>query len=113
MHFFSYPLQRELPKLDSYVLLDIDGEPLTEDDKEKGILLIDATWRLAEKIKKIIPENVVKRRLSAHFRTAYPRRQDDCPDPQAGLASVEALYIAHNTLSRPCEELLQYYYSRG
>ena len=40
------------------------------------------------------------------IRTAYPRRQTDCPDPASGLSSVEALYIAHQILGRSTEKLL-------
>jgi pre-rRNA-processing protein TSR3 len=112
--FITYPLCHDLPKLDSYVLLDVDGDPLSESDAKSGLLLIDSTWRLADKIKKTLPDALTlpRRALPKKFRTAYPRRQDDCSDPQSGLASVEALYIAHRMLTRSYDELLDRYYWR-
>ena len=53
---------------------------------------------------------VRKRSLVSGYKTAYPRRQDDCPNPEEGLASVEALYLAYLTLGRNPEGLLDFYY---
>lgn len=50
------------------------------------------------------------RSLPTHFKTAYPRRQEDCPNPEAGLASIEALYITYYILGRSTEILLDNYY---
>ena len=41
--------------------------------------------------------------------TAYPRRSRTFEDPDAGLASVEALYAALHILSGPDPELLANY----
>ncbi len=43
-------------------------------------------------------EKTVKRSIPSHFRTAYPRRQEDCPDPERGLASVEAIFLQYYLL---------------
>jgi pre-rRNA-processing protein TSR3 len=115
--FFTYPKCAArsifLPgEVENYILLDVEGEPLSKNDQEKGLLLVDATWRLAEKIVRCTPwlEGIQKRSIPQGFRTAYPRRQDDCIDPEAGLASIEALYIAHLVAGKPCDFLLDHYY---
>lgn len=107
--FYTYP-RDSLPLLPHYLLLKVGAPPLTEADGEKGLLLIDGTWRLAEKMEKSLGQNLETRSLPAHFRTAYPRRQTDCPDPEAGLSSLEALYIAYFILKRPLEGLLDRYH---
>lgn len=109
--FVTYPYL-QLPPLEGYILLKVDAPELSHDDANLGLLLIDSTWRYAEKIlKKVEGERcLVARSLPAHYRTAYPRRQDDCPDPQRGLASIEALYLAHHILGRPVQGLLDHYY---
>ena len=43
------------------------------------------------------------------YRTAYPRVSKQGTDPDNGLASVEALYLAHHILGRPLEGLLDHY----
>lgn len=114
--FFTYPDcalgKEELPDLTGYILLDVEGEPLTAKDCSSGFILLDGTWRLAEKMHKNIKEldGLPKRSIPSGFITAYPRRQEDCPDPQAGLASIEALYIAYFVAGRPLDGLLDGYY---
>src|SRR5262245_197737 len=99
--FFTYPacVQHEATfgNLSGYVLLDLEGKPRSKEDAGSGLILLDATWRLAQKMAKNIPElvHVPRRAIPAGFQTAYPRRQDDCPDPTKGLASIEALYISY------------------
>jgi len=109
--FFTYPTSF-LPDLSSYILLAIDGPPLSDADAHKGILLLDATWRYAAKMQQFVDNQakVEKRSIPRGFRTAYPRRQDDCPDPEEGLASIEALYIAFSILGRNTTGLLDNYH---
>jgi len=109
--FFRYPC-KELPALDHYVLLDIEGEEIGPADRERGLFLIDATWRYAEQMNKnlILPDTVVRRCIPKHFRTAYPRVQTACALPDQGLASVEALFIAYALTGRPTDGLLDHYY---
>jgi pre-rRNA-processing protein TSR3 len=114
--FFRYPdcaLGKEnLPALSGYVLLDIEGEPLSPDEAYSGIVVLDATWRLAQKMRKQIPELhcIEKRSIPKGFVTAYPRRQNDCIDPEAGLASIEAIFVAHSILGLDTSNLLNNYY---
>jgi pre-rRNA-processing protein TSR3 len=112
--FYTYPkcLEKPFPSLESYLLLDVEGVPFTTEDKDKGLILVDATWRLAEKMVRCTDalRPVAKRSIPQGFKTAYPRRQDDCPDPEAGLASIEALYIAFCLMGKSTDGLLDNYY---
>lgn len=109
--FFSYP-NVKLPDLTGYILLDIDGEPLTKQDSGHGLLILDATWRHAEKMLNVVNQTkgLIRRKIPEHFRTAYPRRQDDCADPERGLASVEAVYLAYYLMGRDTTGLFDKYY---
>jgi len=86
--------------------------PLTNRDGEFGLFIVDSTWRYADKMLKFAEKQgrLNKRSIPAHFRTAYPRRQEDCPDPSRGLASIEAVYIAYKLLGRDASDLLNNYY---
>ncbi len=109
MIFLTYPTSA-LPDLTDYCVLTLDGPPLTQDDSHLGLFLIDGTWRYAEKMAKSLPAPYISRSLPAHFRTAYPRRQPDCPQPDRGLASVEALYLAYAILGRSTDGILDNYH---
>ena len=109
--FLTYPLKEAL-RFDSVCILAVGAPVLSEEDKERQLLLIDGTWRYAEVMTKniVTTGNTVYRSLPPHLLTAYPRRQPDCPDPARGLASVEALYAAHHLLGRPTDGLLDCYH---
>lgn len=110
--FFSYPLMQPLI-CDSHILLSVEGEKeLSIDDCTSGLVLLDATWRLANIMEKNIPVlgTLKKRKMPSNFFTSYPRRQEDCPDPARGLASIEALFCAYAILGRNTEGLLDHYY---
>jgi pre-rRNA-processing protein TSR3 len=111
--FYTYP-DEVLPILPGYILLTLDGEPLSSADSDKGLLILDGTWRYAEKMYNFVaPKQVwVKRSIPAHWRTAYPRRQSDCPNPEQGLASIEAIYAAYHVLGRDTAGLLEGYHWR-
>lgn len=126
LSFYTYPAL-PFPNLSNYLLLKVGAPPLTLEDRNLGLFLIDATWRLAQVMEKQVLEQaqngrfsgpqslsipLVERSLPTHYKTAYPRRQPDCPEPELGLASVEALYIAHFILHRSTENLLDHYYWR-
>jgi rRNA small subunit aminocarboxypropyltransferase len=106
--FFTYPTD-ELPDLGGYVALSFDGPPLTREDAASGLLLIDGTWRYAERMAAQLPP-LEQRSLPTHFQTAYPRRQGDCSEPSRGLASIEALYLALTILGRDTTGLLDGYH---
>ena len=112
--FLTYPAD-SLPDLSEYISLTLDAPPLTREDSCRGLFLIDATWRYAETMQKSIAplHGVVPRSIPSEFRTAYPRKQTECSDPERGLASLEALYIAYRMMGREAEKLLESYYWRA
>jgi pre-rRNA-processing protein TSR3 len=104
--FLSYPAPRPF-SLDSYIRLAAEGEPLSSADAGSGLLLLDASWRWAERMNRDFAD-VPARSLRGYY-TAYPRRSKQGTDPDNGLASVEALYLAHHILGRSTEGLLDHY----
>lgn len=106
--FYTYP-NEALLELKKYIYLSLDAPPLTEEDASMGLFIIDATWRYAQTMEKQAPV-LTRRSLPRDIKTAYPRRQNDCSDPDHGLASIEALYVAHKILGRETEGLLDNYY---
>lgn len=111
MQFYSYPNDR-LPPLSNYILLTLDAPPLSSKDRDHGLFIIDGTWRYAAVMEKQIPDksSFILRSIPNEFRTAYPRKQTGCPDSERGLASLEALFIAHVILGKETEGLLSHYY---
>lgn len=107
LRFFTYP-PRELPQLENYIRLAAEGPPLSSADAEQGILLLDGSWRWAEQMIRAF-EHVPARSLSG-FQTAYPRASKLGTDPDNGLASVEALFVAYHILGRPTAGLLNHYH---
>ncbi len=101
-----------LPDLSQVILLTISAPELSVQDRDRQLLLIDGTWKYAKVMETFVLKQglVEKRSLPAHLRTAYPRKQSDCEDPSRGLASIEALFIAHRILKRTVEGLLDRYY---
>lgn len=112
-YFLTYPYHT-LPSLNQYIVLTMEAPPLTAEDQAHGLLIIDATWRYAAKMMKPFENqpHLLYRTLPGGYRTAYPRRQDDCPDPSRGLASVEAIYLSYLILQRDTTGLLDHYYWR-
>ena len=107
--FYTYP-KDSLPDLTQYLLLKVGAPPLGVADCNRGLFLIDGTWRLAQVMEKMLPQKLEARSLPPIYKTAYPRRQTHCPDPERGLSSVEALYIAHLILGKPVDNLFDHYY---
>lgn len=105
--FLSHPV-KERPPLEGYVRLSAEGPALLAADADKGILLLDGSWRWAAAMTRDF-EDVPPRSLSG-WRTAYPRVSKLGTDPDNGLASIEALYIAYHLLGRPTAGLLDHYY---
>lgn len=109
--FLTYPLQ-SLPDLSNYTVLTMDAPLLTAQDAVRPLCLIDATWHLASKMLQSLGPLAHPRSLPP-IHTAYPRKQTGCPDPQTGLASIEALYHAFAVLGLSTEGLLDHYYWKG
>lgn len=110
MRFFRYPGQA-FPPLKGYIILSFDGPLLSTADSALGLFLLDATWRYAAVMERSLDTTLcVRRSLPNSIVTAYPRRQEDCPEPERGLASAEALYIAYSLLGRDTKGLLDNYH---
>lgn len=105
--FLTYP-KDFFPDLPDYILLTLDAPPLSPEDSGRGLFILDGTWRYAAVMLRKAPTKFITRSIPSHFRTAYPRRQDD----ERGLASVEALFLAYHILGRDTSGLLDHYYWR-
>jgi pre-rRNA-processing protein TSR3 len=106
LKFLSYPVA-QLPALEGYVRLAAEGEELSQRDAGCGVVLLDGSWRWAEVMNRDVLE--VPARALYGYQTAYPRRSKRGTDPQHGLASVEALFLAYHILGRPTCGLLDHY----
>ena len=104
--FLTYPV-KEPPPLGGYLRLAADGPELSAADVDRGVLLLDGSWRWAESMNKAFL--VVPPRSLHGWQTAYPRVSKRGTDPDNGLASVEALFAAYHILGRPTEGLLDHY----
>ena len=104
--FFGYPVKRP-PPLAGYVRLAAEGPELSAADAGCGLLLLDGSWRWAGAMTRDFAE--VPPRALHGWRTAYPRASKRGTDPDNGLASVEALFVAYHLLGRPTEGLLDHY----
>ena len=105
--FWKYPL-KEPHQLTGYVRLGIDGPPLAAEDRQHGLLVLDATWRLADKMEADFAD--VPARSLPEFETAYPRNSKLFEDPGSGLATIEAIYVAYLILGYPIDQILEDYH---
>ena len=104
--FLPYPVP-ERPDLRGYLRLAADGPPLSAADAGAGILLLDGSWRRADAMTRDFAD--VEPRSLSGWKTAYPRVSKLGTDPENGLASIEALYIAYHLLGLPTVGLLDHY----
>lgn len=105
--FWKFPYQ-EPETLAGYVRLGIGGPQLTEEDYDRGLLILDGTWRLTEKMEQDYADIPVK--SLGPWETAYPRKSKLFEDPAAGLATIEALFAAHHQMGRETTGLLVHYH---
>jgi pre-rRNA-processing protein TSR3 len=105
--FFTFPNRVTLP-LENFVRLGMGGEELNESDAAAGLLVLDGTWKLAQKMEPFY-EDVPVRTLP-DIKTAYPRSSKMFADPIGGLATVEAVYAALRIMKRPLDGLLDHYH---
>lgn len=95
-----------------YFLLHVDGQPLTPQDHAVPLVIVDSSWKRATLLNRLpFLEKLPKRSLSG-FVTAYPRVSKTYAMPAAGLASVEALYVARLIQGREEPALLDFYHWR-
>ena len=90
------------------IWLHPEGDDLGPSDRDLGLLLVDCTWRRLPALSRRIDGELLRRRLPK-LVTAYPRRSKLVPDPEDGLASVEALFAAVAILDAPRGDLLAGY----
>ncbi len=81
-----------------FTLLAVDAPPLSVADATRPLLLLDSTWRWLPQLMACVRGEPVHRSIPGDVRTAYPRVSKVFEDPQAGLASIEALYLARRLL---------------
>ena len=93
-----------------YILLAVDEPELTPDDGGHPLLLLDSTWRLLPDLEACLVGDPIRRSLPKWVKTAYPRVSKIANDPDGGLASVEALYLARKLLGDDDISLLEKYH---
>jgi pre-rRNA-processing protein TSR3 len=103
----THPIRDPLT-LEGYIRLAAEGPELSRADAACGILLLDGSWRRAGDMERAF-QDIPPRALHG-YRTAYPRVSKLGTDPDNGLASVEALFLAYHILGRPTEGLLEHYH---
>jgi pre-rRNA-processing protein TSR3 len=104
--FLTHPVKAPL-SLDGYIRLAAEGPELSGADAKYGLLLLDSSWRWLGPMSR--PFVAVPARSLKGYQTVFPRRSKRDDDPDNGLATVEALYLAHHILGRPTEGLLEHY----
>lgn len=95
-----------------HTLLALDGPTLSPADRDRPLLILDATWRLLPQLRRLLTGDYVVRSLPTALRTAYPRTGQFEPDPDEGLASVEALFAALVLVDRRDDSVLDDYRER-
>jgi len=93
-----------------FTLLAVDAPPLTLADRGRPLLLLDSTWRYLTDLEGALTGEPVRRSIPAGVPTAYPRVSRVYEDPEGGLASVEALYVARRILGDDDPSLLDGYH---
>ncbi len=93
-----------------FLLLAVDAPPLTLADRGAPLLLLDSTWRHLEQLARCVTGTPIRRSIPGAVRTVYPRKSRIFDDPDAGLASVEALYVALRILGEDDPSLLDGYH---
>jgi len=107
IEFVRYDRERRVP-VGERILLHPEGELLSEADRGRDLLLVDCAWRRVDSLLETVDGTLLRRRLP-QLTTAYPRTSKVFQDPDAGLASVEALYAALSILGEERPELLDEY----
>lgn len=95
-----------------FILLAVDAPPLSLADRGNPLLLLDSTWRWLPQIQACVTGTPIARSIPGGLHTAYPRVSKVFEDPAAGLASIEALYVARKLLGDDDPDLLHGYHWR-
>ena len=78
-----------------YTMLAVDAPVISRADSGRPLLLLDATWPLLPAVRRSVVGEPIARSIPADVPTAYPRVNKMGKDPAGGLASIEALFVAH------------------
>ena len=111
--------QSPLAPFQADFLLHIDGECLSEMKLEPrpsfSVATIDCTWKkLAPALARVEAPLPRFARIPADFATAYPRKSKTPGlDPDGGLATIEALFIAAAFLGSWDETLLEKFHFKN
>ncbi len=114
--FFPVFGQGPLGPLRAPILLHPDGKCLTNIDRVlpvTALASVDCVWRRLPKILtrlSWVSAPPVLAKVPDGFVTAYPRRGRPSADPEGGLATIEALFIAAALLGNWDVSLLSRYY---
>lgn len=92
-----------------YLLLAVGAPTLTPADVGHPLLVLDSTWRWLPQLMACLHGNPIRRSLSG-VATVYPRVSQVHEDPDGGLASVEAVYLAKRILGEDDPSLLDGYH---
>lgn len=95
-----------------FTLLAVAAPELTLADAGRPLLLLDSTWRWLAQLEACLRGEPVRRSIPRGVRTAYPRVSRLFEDPDGGLASVEALFVARAILGDRDPTLLDGYHWR-
>lgn len=106
LDFRNWPIEDPFP-LDDFVRLGIGGSPLGPADRDRGLLVLDGSWRHAARMERDFAH--VPLRSLPPWKTAYPRISKLFVDPKQGLATIEAIYVAYLLLGRDTTGLLDGY----
>jgi rRNA small subunit aminocarboxypropyltransferase len=108
IQFRSWVRERPL-EVGDCTLLHPEGERLSRADLGRPLLLVDSSWRHLAQVLRDLRGTLAARSIPEGFVTAYPRRSRVFADPESGLASLEALYVALAILAAPRPDLLEGY----
>ncbi|MBM4253366.1 MAG: DUF367 domain-containing protein [Deltaproteobacteria bacterium] len=115
MEIVRYHRGRPIPALSGEMLLHPDGVSLdavaSSQRHEVNVLAaIDCTWKRLGAVLRLVEQPLPRLvRIPPGFVTAYPRRNKQNRDPDAGLATIEAVFIAAAFLGHWDESLLSRY----
>ena len=94
------------------IVLAVGAPPLSSADAGNELVLLDSTWRLLPDLERCLVGEPIYRSIPGGFETAYPRVSKIGENPDGGLASIEALYLAIRLLGEDRPEMLRDYYWR-
>ena len=111
IRYFSHG--RKISAFTATTLLHVEGELIqkAKSDDTVQLAVIDCNWRKVpstlQRVALPLPKLV---RIPEGFVTAYPRANKEGKDPEHGLATIEALFLAAAFFGNWDESLLEKYY---